>query len=115
MIERRRLETFEMRYYRKILKMLRCNGVTNEYRLKKFKEKRRFRGIVNYRRDNTICHILCIDDVIKLLIIKSYTEYKTGRNRLRIRYILEILKDVKMKSDSVLNLNFNREETWKML
>lgn len=55
--------------------------------------------IVNYRRDNTICHILRINDVIQLLIIERYTENNTGRNRLRIRYILKILKDMKMESD----------------
>lgn len=79
------------------------------------KKKRRFQRIVNYRRDNTICHILCIDGVIRFLVIESYEEDKNERNRLRIRYMLKILKTMKIKGNPVLKLNFDKEKLWKKL
>ncbi|MGP1906500.1 MAG: hypothetical protein ACTS4X_01990 [Candidatus Hodgkinia cicadicola] len=94
--EEKKLNSFEIWCFRRILKIKWIHMVTNEEVLERVGEKRSFWESIVRRRVQLTGHIMRHEDLLKI-IIEGYVDEKRPRGRPRLRYKDQIVKDVGCK------------------
>ena len=95
--EKRRLESFEMWCYRRMLKISWVDRVSNEEVLERAMVRKKLWKQIQIRRDKMIGHILRHDSLVKI-IIEGSIEGKNFRGRPRMEYMTQIREDVSKSS-----------------
>jgi len=91
--DKKRIESFEMWCYRKMMKISWVDKITNEEVLKQVNEKRTIWKAIQKRRCRMIGHILRHGGLMQL-ILEGMTEGKRSRGRPRLSYLKQIMNDI---------------------
>jgi hypothetical protein len=97
--EKKRLESFEMWCYRRILKIKWTDYITNEEVLARMNCKRSLWYYIVRKRVTMVGHILRHEGLMKT-VLEGRVEGKNYRGRPRLEYIEQIIKEVGCKTYS---------------
>uniref|UniRef100_A0A2S2PJ80 Endonuclease-reverse transcriptase n=1 Tax=Schizaphis graminum TaxID=13262 RepID=A0A2S2PJ80_SCHGA len=111
---RRRLESFEMWCYRRMLRINWMDRITNKEVLDRITEAKLIWKNIVRRRNEWIGHIMRHEGLLKL-IIEGCIDGKNRRGRPRLEYIQQIIKDLQGCNSYVeMKRKTDNREEWKM-
>lgn len=110
--ERRKLESFEMWCYRRIMRIKWVDKVTNEEVLRRIGEGRELWKSIRKRRMELVGHILRHNSIVRT-IMEGYVEGGRYRGRPRLEYMQQIKEDTGCHTYEEVKRKANERLTWR--